>query len=87
MVKIHFTESQSIGGLATVTANYTSKASANLYGLNLKLQFLICKKFSILRSTPNVCSVCFSLYDFIKNERKNDRTFYALYGLTQLVGY
>ena len=37
--KIHFTESQSIGGLATVTANYTSKASANLYGLNLNYSF------------------------------------------------
>lgn len=37
--KIHFTENQSIGGLATVTANYTSKASANLYGLNLNYSF------------------------------------------------
>ena len=37
--KIHFTESQPIGGLATVTANYTSKASANLYGLNLNYSF------------------------------------------------
>ena len=37
--KIHFTESQPIGGLVTVTANYTSKASANLYGLNLNYSF------------------------------------------------
>lgn len=36
--KIHFTESQPIRGL-TVTANYTSKASANLYGLNLNYSF------------------------------------------------
>ena len=37
--KIHFTESQPIRGLATITANYTSKASANLYGLNLNYSF------------------------------------------------
>ena len=37
--KLNFTEKQSIGNLATVTANYTSKASANLYGLNLNYSF------------------------------------------------
>ena len=37
--KLNFTEQQSIGNLATVTANYTSKASANLYGLNLNYSF------------------------------------------------
>ena len=38
--KIHFTESQSIGGLATVTANYNRlKQVLNLYGLNLNYSF------------------------------------------------
>ena len=37
--KLNFTEQQSIGNLATVTANYMSKASANLYGLNLNYSF------------------------------------------------
>ena len=37
--KVKFTEKQTVAGLATVTANYTSKASANLYGLNLNYSF------------------------------------------------
>ena len=38
--KIHFTETQDlVGGLVKVTGNYTSKASANLYGLNLNYSF------------------------------------------------
>lgn len=43
--KIHFTETQNIKSsktgatVATVTGNYTSKASANLYGLNLNYSF------------------------------------------------
>ncbi|WP_258182673.1 OmpP1/FadL family transporter [Haemophilus haemolyticus] len=37
--KVKFTEKQTVASLATVTANYTSKASANLYGLNLNYSF------------------------------------------------
>lgn len=37
--KLQFTEEQSIGGLINVTGNYTSKASANLYGLNVNYSF------------------------------------------------
>lgn len=37
--KIHFTESQDVRGIATIKADYTSKASANLYGLNLNYSF------------------------------------------------
>ncbi|WP_032092460.1 porin [Necropsobacter rosorum] len=38
--KLNFTEKQSLaGGLVTVEANYHSKATANLYGLNLNYSF------------------------------------------------
>ena len=37
--KVKFTEKQTVASLATVTTNYTSKASANLYGLNLNYSF------------------------------------------------
>lgn len=37
--KLHFTETQNVRGLATIKADYTSKASANLYGLNLNYSF------------------------------------------------
>ena len=37
--QIPYGKTASYGGLATVTANYTSKASANLYGLNLNYSF------------------------------------------------
>lgn len=37
--KIRFTESQDVRGIATIRADYTSKASANLYGLNLNYSF------------------------------------------------
>ena len=38
--KVHFKEvQQAAGGLITETANYTSQASANLYGLNLNYSF------------------------------------------------
>lgn len=37
--KINFTEHQSVAGLVTVDANYHSRATANLYGLNLNYNF------------------------------------------------
>ena len=38
--KVHFKEvQQAAGGLITETANYTSQAHANLYGLNLNYSF------------------------------------------------
>lgn len=36
---VQFTETSSIAGLLNIEANYTSKASANLYGLNLNYLF------------------------------------------------
>jgi len=38
--KVHFKEEQRISnGAVVVTGNYSSKASANLYGLNLNYSF------------------------------------------------
>ena len=37
--KFRFKETQNVGGLLTVEADYKSKASANLYGLNLNYRF------------------------------------------------
>ena len=37
--KKHFVETQNIKGLLVVEADYTTKASANLYGLNLNYRF------------------------------------------------
>ncbi len=37
--KKHFVETQRIKGLLVVEADYATKASANLYGLNLNYRF------------------------------------------------
>lgn len=37
--KVHFKEEQQVGGHIITTANYTSQAHANLYGLNLNYSF------------------------------------------------
>lgn len=37
--KLHFKETQAVGGLVTVVGDYYSKSSANLYGLNLNYSF------------------------------------------------
>ena len=37
--KKHFVETQNIKGLLLVEADYTTKATANLYGLNLNYRF------------------------------------------------
>lgn len=37
--KVHFKEEQQVGDHIITTANYTSQAHANLYGLNLNYSF------------------------------------------------
>lgn len=37
--KLRFSETQDVRGIATIKADYTSKATANLYGLNLNYSF------------------------------------------------